>query len=348
MQIDFHLAGTYTFARCAGLPHGHALVVATAAQYVDDATQAGLVEFDDGSTYRRDASAHKALNYRNFTSLAQSRVWVPFHFLPGNQGLPAGDGEDLPRVDRLQVVPDSHVARAMLRGVIAAKHRPYALHRLGIAMHVYADTWSHQGFCGVRADVNDANDLRMGDGEPATSWVEHIASSLAAYALPLGHGAVLSLPDRPYARWSYVDGRGRLVTRDNPRDYLTAAHQMVRWMKRWLLADPDADVEDLRDDDEAVVRELIAVEAEAEDRLAVWRHALRGGRFSFGPAELPYAARGPASWKHGALGVDEVDGVVALLPDFARSDWKRFHDALQHHRFDVLHHVLPAFGILAD
>ncbi len=30
---------------------------------------------------------------------------------------------------------------------------------------------------------------------------------------------------------------------------------------------------------------------------------------------------------------------------FLASDWKMFHDALQAHRFDIIHDILPAFGI---
>jgi hypothetical protein len=30
-----------------------------------------------------------------------------------------------------------------------------------------------------------------------------------------------------------------------------------------------------------------------------------------------------------------------------KSDWKHFHDALQAHRQDVLHDVLPRYGICA-
>jgi hypothetical protein len=36
-----------------------------------------------------------------------------------------------------------------------------------------------------------------------------------------------------------------------------------------------------------------------------------------------------------------------LNDSFMKSNWKHFHDALQAHRFDVLHDILPKYGICA-
>lgn len=42
MQTDFHYYATYALGRAAGLKPDVATVVATAAQYVDDATESSL------------------------------------------------------------------------------------------------------------------------------------------------------------------------------------------------------------------------------------------------------------------------------------------------------------------
>ncbi|MEP7126854.1 MAG: DUF6765 family protein, partial [Byssovorax sp.] len=115
MQIDFHHGVTYVLARLAGFSAAEASVVATSAQLVDDATEDGTILFDNGARYSRIASAHKMLDYRNFESLAASRVWVPFHFLPGNMGLPAGEPPEGPFIQRLITIPNSSVAQDMLR-----------------------------------------------------------------------------------------------------------------------------------------------------------------------------------------------------------------------------------------
>lgn len=348
VQIDFHHAATYALARIAGFSHEEAHVVGASAQYVDDATHAGVIRFEDGSSYSRHSSAHKALDYRNFQALAQSRVWIPFHFLPGNGGYTADIDPPGGRPIKLVTVPDSPPARDMLRACIEARHRPWGLHRLGITMHVYADTWAHQGFCGIRHEINDVRDVRLGDGSEALSLKEKLAGWFAGEALPLGHGAVLSFPDRPYLRWSYLDWRGERVQRDNPADYERAAQCMFKAMRRWRLGDPDADVPGLGEPDLAALRVLIALEKEAPARHEAWLAAIREGAFSFGRAEERYVEVGPGSWKHEALGTHEDLDRYPFDPGFPACDWKRFHDALQEHRFDMLHVVLPRYGVLAD
>ncbi len=46
MDIDAHHAGTYVVARLAGISHREAEIIAHAAQYVDDATNEGVIHFD--------------------------------------------------------------------------------------------------------------------------------------------------------------------------------------------------------------------------------------------------------------------------------------------------------------
>ncbi len=351
MQIDFHHGATWVAARCAGMSAHDAGVVAYAAQYVDDATNSGVLEFDDGASYSRISSAHKMLDYRNFAKLAAARVWVPFHFLPGNDGLPRGQRPAGGLNAQLVCRPDSAPARDMVRAAIASRKKLWGLHRLGITMHVFADTWAHQGFAGVQAPVNEASDLRHGDGEELTSLMERLKSYFVVSTLPLGHGAVLSYPDRPWLHWSYTNGLGERIERDNPTDFGVAVERMCQVMRQYVAGNGKDPQPGLDPADAAVVARLIAfAEEDAEVRLEHWRAAVAEGAFSFGVDELPlYVGKGTGSWKHRALGtkeaVDRGDEVFSYSPGFLRSDWKRFHDALQEHRFDILHRILPRYDI---
>ena len=56
MQIDFHHGATYVIARLAGFDADDALTVAYAAQYVDDATNSGVVKFDNDALYARSCT----------------------------------------------------------------------------------------------------------------------------------------------------------------------------------------------------------------------------------------------------------------------------------------------------
>ncbi len=51
MQIDGHHGLTYIAARLAGFTAYDAQVIAYSAQYVDDATNWGVLRFDNGAMY---------------------------------------------------------------------------------------------------------------------------------------------------------------------------------------------------------------------------------------------------------------------------------------------------------
>lgn len=364
MQIDFHHGVTYVVARLAGFPHEPAQTVAYSAQYVDDATNDGYIAFDNRSMYYRIASAHKMLDYKNFDELANHHAWISFHFLPGNGGLAADQGEDLAFVQKIVCRPNSYVARDMVRECIARRGDAHALHRLGIAMHVYADTWAHQGFAGISHEVNHTFDLK--DAEERTDHslrarvkdffgdaFDTARSRLVGNTMPLGHGTVLSNPDKPFLRWSYTNGLGQPVTRDNPRDFLEAADNMCKAMRSFLAGDESLGAQGLPDGDRRTIDRMLRTTLgdNGRERHAAWLEAIRDGAFSFGAAELDYVAKGVNSWKYQALGTaaseDDKNQVFPYQSAFLRSDWKRFHDALQAHRLYVEHDLLPQYGICA-
>ncbi len=357
MQIDGHYALTYIAARVAGFSATKATIIAHSAQYVDDAADSGVVAFKNGAMYRRISSAHKAFDYRNSDELANHCVWIPFHFLPGNGGKPAGADPEGQFINKLICTPNSYVARDMVGACIKDQDKPCGLHRLGISMHVYADTWSHQGFAGVKHRVNKVDDLTSNDGTIDKNFFNRIANYFVSEAFPLGHGAALSHPDLPSLVWEYNNGLGQHIKRNNPDDFLQATDYMCRAMQCYRTSDFMMHLEDkpgLGEDDSDVIYELLtSIEGgSGEERLDKWAQEIAKGRFSFGAETIPeYIAKGHGSWKHKAIGQDKTADsgreVFTYKRSFLKSDWKLFHDALQAHRFDVLHYILPKYGICA-
>jgi hypothetical protein len=351
MQIDFHHGVTYVVARLAGFDHPAANIIAYSAQYVDDATNSGLIRFDNGFLFSRISSAHKMLDYRNFQELSTHRVWIPFHFLPGNGGVSANQAPPNDLVDKLICRPNSFVAQDMVRECIHQRQHSYSLQRLGITMHVYADTWSHQGFAGINHKVNEAVKLVDEQGKPDRQLLNRLTGFFIGEALPLGHGAVLSHPDKPFLRWGYTNGRGEKIIRDNPTDFLTAADHLCRAMQRYLAGNPDATVSGMPEVDKRKIAELLQTiqDDKGTVRHQKWLAAIAEGKFSFGSATVTYVAKGKGSWKYEALGterlIDRQDEIFPYRPHFLNSPWKLFHDALQAHRFYVLHELLPSYGI---
>lgn len=363
MQIDFHHATTYVLARLAGFKHAEADIIAYSAQYADDATNSGVIYFTNGAMYRHVSSAHKTFDYRNFDELANHLVWIPFHFLPGNGGLPAGENPAGSFIEKIICKPDSHVAKDIIRDCIRDKNSPYALHRLGITVHVYADTWAHQGFAGVNHKVNDISHLDdiENPGKTLSSKLETYfgalfdaeASKLVGDTLPLGHGAALSYPDRPYLKWRYRDHNKMTVERDNTLIFMDACDNICQAMQRFLAGNADADVPGLPSSDRIKIEYLLRNirDEDGEKRHKRWLEHIANGYFSFPAVNLTYIDKGAGSWKHGALGttksIDDKAEKFEYQDTFLKENWKLFHDALQAHRFQVIHVLLPKYGICA-
>nr|NJM01408.1 hypothetical protein [Desulfobacula sp.] len=359
MQIDFHHAVTYVAARAAGFDHPEAEKTAYCAQYVDDAVKTGTIAFQNKALYDRICSAHKTLDYRNMEELANHRVWLPFHFLPGNAGKPAGSDPARHFVERVVCVKDSFVARDMIAACIGDRHKPYGLHRLGITLHTYADTWAHQGFAGIIHEINDIRDLKDESGAGLRprdmlsrffgKLFDQVAGKLVGNTLPLGHGAALCFPDLPYLRWSYQDSSGQTIPRDNTVDFLAAADAMCRVMKQYRAGTPGVLLTGLDAAYKGPMENLFrtVTDKEGEDRHAKWLEAIREGVFPFGPVELDYDPDGRKSWKSLALGTSKDAAEYPWDESFLTSDWKYFHDALLDHRFTLIHDILPNYNICA-
>ena len=356
MQIDGHHTLTYIAGRLAGYSRKKASIIAYSAQYVDDATNSGVINFKNGAMYSRISSAHKMLDYRNSDELANHQVWVPFHFLPGNGGKPAGENPEGSFIRKLVCYPDSHVARDMLRICASDIEKPYALHRLGITMHVYADTWAHQGFAGANHEINEVSELKTNNKTLDKSFANKIANFFLSKTFPLGHGAALSHPDRPLLIWEYKNGLGERVSRNNIDIFMDATDKMCRTMQCFRKSDLSMDLESmpgLPEKDAKKIFSLIkSIKGDSgEVRHEKWIDEIRKGSFSFGSEEVTYVAKGKGSWKQKSIGqlaaYDTGREEFIFKKTFMSSNWKLFHDALQAHRIDMLHDVLPKYGICA-
>jgi len=161
MQLDMHYYGTYAIARAAGIAAKDAKIIATAAQYVDDNIVDEDHTFPDGGKVEFIPTAHHTLSKANLDRDDQRKVWVPFHFLPG-EGLtidginrkPAGSTAPAKFTNKLVCEKDSRLARDMMGHHIGLATAQFALPLIGIGAHVYVDTFSHYGFSGVSSSWN--------------------------------------------------------------------------------------------------------------------------------------------------------------------------------------------------
>lgn len=363
MQIDFHHAATYVIARLAGFGHREAETVAYCAQYVDDATNTGTIYFGSGAMYTRICSAHKMVDPRNFEKQANHHVWIPFHFLPGNGRKRAGENPQGSFIEKIICKPNSYIAQDMVRACIEDRDALYGLHRLGVTMHVFADTWAHQQFAGVTHRANNVRALDDQDNpDPGflgklidlfEDKVDQVSGGFVQDVLPLGHGGALTYPDLPYLKWKYRDYKGEIVQRNNAEIFSEAADEMCKAMQRYRTGEAQADVPGLTQESRGKIKEQMEAfrDEDGEDRHRKWLDTIRAGDFGFPPVRLDYRAKGAGSWKHQAVGTrrvhDRKNDTLTYHPSFLSSDWKLFHDAVLAHRFTVIHNILPRYGICA-
>lgn len=366
MQIDFHHAVTYIVGRLAGLTSNDAQTVAYSCQYVDDATNSGSVEFESGQRYIRISSAHRTLDLKDNADEADNRrVWVPFHFLPGNDTPTKGSNSER-FLARMVCRPGSAVAYTMMRRCIEEHDKPFALERLGIALHTFVDTWAHQGFVGYVDDFNKVKDIQLTPdssyaGNPNLAHMFHDPLGLrekvelwATNQLSVGHAAVQCYPDMPFLHWKYLRKNGEQVVRDNPTDFVAAAEGMYNVFLQFAAKNPNLAKAPLPEPDRTKIEELLRTTLfeDGEKRHAAWIKEIARGTFSFGKENIDYIGKGKGSWKYEALGaenaIDIGDEVYPYDDTFLTSRWKNFHDALQFHRAYVLHELLPSFGLCAS
>ena len=244
MQKDMHYDANYVLARLAGLPQDLAQTIANAGQFVDDnnckesllkPVQDSVLELADGSFIRRVATAHhpaqvsENIDYEN-----QVQVWVPFHFYPGGQGTTIQQ--------KLICVTDSDNINEAIKNHLGLAFRSFSPHLMGITAHVYGDTFSHYGFCGISHQINeigfdeitidnedyiranwtsdknkDAMDYIKGKYGTAIAKAREKGKRIAQGRLgrmvkgvssmfgdpaSLGHAFAATYPDRPYMEWT--------------------------------------------------------------------------------------------------------------------------------------------------
>lgn len=354
MNIDFHYGMIYVVARLAGLDNKRAETVAHACQYVDDSTTPGILEFTGGESYERFASAHAMNDFKNAVNKEDKVVWAPFHFLP------AGQGDTLE--EKSVCKPDSEIAKQMVRRAIEGREANNALQRLGISLHVYVDTWAHQGFTGTISRNNKVTSLE-GDDYDQKTWFGKVKEKFGAIEKTvvseilddisgLGHGAALHFPDMPWAKWKYTNGYGKPIERNNLPDFVQAADMACKAVQGFIHGNVQYETEQgLNVDAKKAIESLLESNKDHDEqkRLEVIMAAVASGAIPGIKENIPtYISKGEGSWKHLATGIAAIDD-GGIEPDwsntFEDSDYRKFHDAIKQHRFVVTQEILPAHGV---
>jgi hypothetical protein len=354
MQTDMHYYGTYALARAAGITRENARVIATAAQFVDDNATKESLRFQDGARLDSEATAHHATDRKNIDLEDQRKIWVPFHFLPGNEGSTY--------TERLICRKNSRIAQEMVKFNLSLSGQPYALPLMGITAHVYADTFSHYGFSGVSSRknklINDSihlHDLEpeieayvrdkerhfRNTYEPECGFLENVKSWFAeSLSGALGHGAAVTFPDRPYLKWqfTYEDPENPSGLRDNPATFLEGCNALFDMFCDFARRRPDLAEEnglgfsDIRD----AIEGILSFQGPKNDRIQAWKNAAENGElFAGGPESIADYDEDVWHNERENLSESEDSGESLNRPIY------RFYQAAAVHRTHVLRNLLP-------
>jgi hypothetical protein len=240
MKTSFHYHTVKILAINAGMTELQAETIAYASQFVDDCCDGEPVQLKKGvalptrvkNSLRYDAVANKfdptCTGTSTFNSMWKSvdrafqlKVLVSFHFIP-NEKPKGNDGQQYITQQKGNLI--SNLVESIKAMVALDRDSVENLIKLGIALHTYADTWSHQGFCGIDSEYNGVNDLQYSTGK---RWVND-DSILTKIPINIGHARVLSYPDETKREWNYdyshfITNDQRLTSRQNYSLFLDAA-----------------------------------------------------------------------------------------------------------------------------
>ena len=355
-------------ARAAGLKPDVCQTIATAAQFVDDNVKETAIEFADGGRLDIIPTAHPWYDFKNIEIFERDQriVWLPFHFLPGNEGDSISE--------RFVCRKDSIIAQEMIGHCLSLIEKPFGFHLVGIATHVYADTFSHYGFSGVSSRWNKVNgssikltnddrdegaERRFRKNHGATMdghrnwrqlfWDKFKSGFAESSTGALGHSAVMNYPDYPYLEWKFSyehkEVKPRTSQRNNLVTYLEACEKLHGMFCRIAQDCPDAKIDQGRKFDsirESVKAILGHQETDRNKRRVGWSEAAENGNLFEKPEPIP-PYQGD-KWKDDLKRLDgSEDSHVALdEPVF------RFFQAAETYRAYVLRDLLPLHGLVAD
>ena len=364
MQADMHYYGTYAMARAAGLSIKNAKIIAYAAQYVDDSTAKDSEVHPDGGMFQTVATAHsnsEAIANAAIDQAEQRRVWVPFHFFPGNQGNTLSE--------KLVCQKNSALAREMVdnhvRHALSDKCQ-YKLSLMGITAHVYADTFSHYGFSGVSSSQNkvDGSSFEMDVKDPEvkayimgklsgffakypprfilTNYRRIASGGASAATGALGHGAVGTYPDRPFLRWrfKFLKDNGQFTPwRDNKETFLEGCEKLHEMFCQYANGANRVATQQMQFSDiKAKVAEIISLEAAKDERIKAWRAAIESGAlFPKVDGEEEASFYSEHEWEQQKDFFDELPTSAHMID----KDVYKFHQAATYHRDYTLKQLLP-------
>ncbi|MFA4916910.1 MAG: DUF6765 family protein [Syntrophales bacterium] len=352
MKIDAHYYALLAFSRACGFKKESAHKLAYASQFVDDATinhiviagDPGNIQYDDienQPSFFNMATCHSYTRIKTFNQEAMINNTCAFHFVPCCRG---------PNfTKKLRCSEESSVITNILREALEEDD----LIKLGTVLHVYADTFSHQGFSGILSKVNDIKECKTLSKIP-WNWSDKFAKGIKWFtknefdklfdsAMPAyGHGQAMEYPDLPFLRWSYeYDYSDQFSTSykssgeiDNTARYKRAFQKITEYLEDYLGRYPqyvDGSISFQKFD---ALFDTLLIEKTDRERVKNWQKIIAThGLFTKEDPACTYDENGWlreafANFEEKKFKQSKVDGVL-ITANFSISNWYKYYLAVK-------------------
>lgn len=238
----------------AGFSVQDAQTVSYASQYADDATEHKKIRIAnipdqrnyrdyDGKYFDPVCTAHSGKNWMSnlwkwakfyLKPKVQRHVLMAFHYLPPNEKKRGGRLGDYKFITE----KNSPLARKLLNEAVkkienstpGSYEYEFALVKLGLALHTYADTWAHAGFSGRHSSIeNDIKNIRTKENNKFKKI--GVLKNIVSYAAPdVGHSEASGIPDASDISWKagYAAGKRKAINRNNTDEFMESSETIYK------------------------------------------------------------------------------------------------------------------------
>ena len=231
MDINFHYFAIKTIAYMAGFNEADAQRIAEYSQFIDDYTVCINYSFREIPDYAESliiGNDRFNAGYKVFETIStgfasclgiarvaideeyQKKVVVPFHFIPFKNLNEFSGNHKVYRTIEADLSDDSLVTRLLLNAKdkcqesYGTSEYPYDIMRLGMLIHVFADTYAHQCFSGFEEWVNSCfvKEIKRTDTQKVV--LDEYFSDECSKLPAIGHAKAGHAPDLTYASYEYI------------------------------------------------------------------------------------------------------------------------------------------------
>lgn len=316
MDIEFHYYITYIVALRAGYNPHDSYLIAYSSQFTDDNNR--RYEISEGTSDKYHNYISQTLNILK-PAKELLRIHPIFHFMPGTKDEVfvdsgrRGDG----KLHLLNTVPNNQNAWSLLKDALGSKN----LYRIGIASHVYSDTFAHQNFVGCKDSFNSIKGA-----------VEKVIPNI-------GHADAKYSPDWPALSWEdrrLIPSHSEI---DNKQRFLSAAVSLFKEYSGSLGRTSSArDVESLVKDLDKAIGERDDTNQLSENRTGRYRRLI-GANF------VEYDKE---AWFKEAI--DRKMGffkwIYSWKGDYKTSDWFQFQESVKAQQRLTIEKLSPAYEMM--